>query len=248
MSVLMLPVMDADAKGFSSSRSSFSSSRSSGFSSSRSSSSSSGFSSSRSSGSGFSSGSKPSAVKPSTGFSSSSSKPSSGFSSSSGKSSSGFSFSKPKSAFEIAQQRKSITPPPPKDTFVNDFKKNNAGKYPSTFATPPASRPTYIPPVTKHDGKDRPIEYNPQTRSYGFFDDFGKFMVYDAITDLALGAFQKEQTVYVQKTEELKKAEEKATAEELKQKETEENIMTGVFVFVGAAFLVMLFIGIKSTL
>ena len=237
MSVLMLPVMDADAKGFSSSRSSFSSSRSSGFSSSRSSSSSSSFSSSRSSGSGFSSGSKPSALKPS-----------SGLSSSSGKSSSGFSSSKQKSAFEIAQQRKAITPPPPKDTFVNDFKKNNAGKYPSTFATPPASRPTYIPPVTKHDGKDRPIEYNPQTRSYGFFDDFGKFMVYDAITDLALGAFQKEQTVYVQKTEELKKAEEKATAEELKQKETEENIMTGVFVFVGAAFLVMLFIGIKSTL
>lgn len=248
MSVLMLPVMDADAKGFSSSRSSFSSSRSSGFSSSRSSSSSSGFSSSRSSSSGFSSGSKPSAVKPSTGFSSSSRKPSSGFSSSSG-SSSGFSSSKPKSAFEIAQQRKAITPPPPKDTFVNDFKKNNAGKYPSTFATPPASRPTYIPPVTKHNGKDRPVEYNPQTRSYGFFDDLGKFMVYDAITDLALGAFQKEQTVYVQKTEELKKAEEKAVQQEkenLKKAEEDSNFLMIVACVVGGVFLVFLVIALSS--
>ena len=229
MSVLMLPVMDADAKGFSSSRSSFSSSRSSGFSSSRSSSSSSGFSSSRSSSSGFSSGSKPSAVKPSTGFSSSS--------------------SKPKSAFEIAQQRKAITPPPPKDTFVNDFKKNNAGKYPSTFATPPASRPTYIPPVTKHNGKDRPVEYNPQTRSYGFFDDLGKFMVYDAITDLALGAFQKEQTVYVQKTEELKKAEEKAVQQEkenLKKAEEDSNFLMIVACVVGGVFLVFLVIALSS--
>jgi len=216
MSVLMLPVMDADAKGFSSSRSSFSSGRSS-------------FSSSTS---------KPSAVKPSSGFSSSNSKPNTVAPK----------IPAQKSAFEIAQQRKAITPPPPKDTFVNDFKKNNTGKYPSMFNTKPSIRPNYIPPVTTYNNRERQIEYNPQTRSYGFFDDFGKFMVYDAITDIALGAFQKEQTVYVQKTEELKKAEEKATAEELKQKESEENIMTGVFVFVGAAFLVMLFVVIKSTL
>lgn len=48
-------------------------------------------------------------------------------------------------------------------------------------------------------------------------------MVYDAITDIALGAFQKEQKVYVQTSEELKKAEEKAKADEaVRQKEMEE--------------------------
>jgi len=197
----MLPVMDANGKGFSSSRSGGFSSRSSGFSSSRSS----GFSSSRSS--GFSSSSKPSAVKPSTGFSSSSSKPSSSGS-----------VSKPnvapKSAFQIAQQRQALTPPPPKDKYISDFKQKYSSKYPTTFNTPPSTRPTYIPPVTNYNGKQREVEYNPQTRSYGFFDDLGKFMVYDAITDIALGAFQKEEKVYIQTSEQLKKDEQTAKVNE----------------------------------
>lgn len=207
LSLIVFPAMDnADAK-----------TRSGGFSSSRSG----GFSSSSS---------KPSASKPSSGFSSSSSKPSAvkpstGFSSSSSNSNSKTTVtpSAPKNAFEIAQQRKALTPPPPKDQYVSDFKKNNAAKYPTTFNTPPPTRPNYIPPVTNFGGKEREIQYNPQTRSYGFFDDLGKFMVYDAITDIALGAFQKEQKVYVQTSEELKKAEEKAKADEaVRQKEMEE--------------------------
>ena len=229
-SMLMLPVMDANGKGFSSSRSGgFSSSRSSGFSSSRSS------SSSKPSSSGFSS-SKPSAVKPSSGFSSSSSKPSSSGS-----------VSKPnvapKSAFEIAQQRKALTPPPPKDKFVSEFKQKSSSKYPTTFSTPPATRPNYIPPVTTYNGKQREIEYNPQTRSYGFFDDLGKFMVYDAITDIALGAFQKEEKVYIQTSEQLKKDEETAKVNEYKEKEKEEDNFIFWIVF-GTMLIFVVFIGI----
>lgn len=237
--MLMLPVMDANGKGFSSSRSGGFSSRSSGFSSSRSS----GFSSSsKPSSSGFSS-SKPSAVKPSTGFSSSSSKPNSSGS-----------VSKPnvapKSAFQIAQQRQALTPPPPKDKYISDFKQKNSSKYPTTFNTPPSTRPTYIPPVTNYNGKQREVEYNPQTRSYGFFDDLGKFMVYDAITDIALGAFQKEEKVYIQTSEQLKKDEETAKVNEenaakiaKQQEESEEtwNMFLVIFgTFVAFGLLIML--------
>jgi len=202
LSMILLPAMDASGKGFSSSRSG-------GFSSSRSSSSS-GFSSSRSS-----TPSKPSAVKPSSsGFSSSSSKPNSSSSVT----------SKPKSAFEIAQQRQALTPPPPKDKFVSDFKQKNASKYPTTFATPPSTRPNYIPPSTNYNGRNRDIQYNPQTRSYGFFDDLGKFMIYDAISDLALNQFKTEEKVYIQTSEQLKKEEQIAKVSE------EENHNTVIFV------------------
>lgn len=207
LSMILLPAMDANGKGFSSSRSG-------GFSSSRSSSSS-GFSSSRSS-----TPSKPSAVKPSSGgFSSSSSKPNSSSSVT----------SKPKSAFEIAQQRQALTPPPPKDKFVSDFKQKNASKYPTTFATPPSTRPNYIPPSTNYNGRNRDIQYNPQTRSYGFFDDFGKFMVYDAITDLALNQFKTEEKVYIQTSEQLKKEE---TIAKVSEEENHNTIIFVVWLFI----------------
>ena len=197
LSMILLPAMDASGKGFSSSRSG-------GFSSSRSSSSS-GFSSSRSS--------TPSNKPSSSGFSSSSSKPNSSSSVT----------SKPKSAFEISQQRQALTPPPPKDKFVSDFKQKNASKYPTTFATPPSTRPNYIPPSTNYNGRNRDIQYNPQTRSYGFFDDLGKFMIYDAISDLALNQFKTEEKVYIQTSEQLKKEEQIAKVSE------EENHNTAIF-------------------
>lgn len=202
--MILLPAMDANGKGFSSSRSSSRSSSSSGFSSSRSSSS-----------------SKPSVVKPfSSGFSSSSSKPNSSGSVSS---------PKPKSAFEISQQRQALTPPPPKDKFVSDFKQKNASKYPTTFATPPSTRPNYIPPSTNYNGRNRDVQYNPQTRSYGFFDDFGKFMVYDAITDLALNQFKTEEKVYIQTSEQLKKEE---TIAKVNEEENHNTIIFVVWLFI----------------
>lgn len=164
-------------------------------------------SSSRSSSSGFSS-------NRSSSSSSSSSKPS--FSSSSGSSSgkSSYSNSKPKSSFDYAQQRQSLTPPKPKNDYVNDFKAKNAAKFPTTFETKPATRPSYIPPTATYNGQSRSIDYNPQTRSYGFFDDLGKFMVYDAITDLALKSFDNDEKIYVQNVSNLKEMELAAQQEE----------------------------------
>lgn len=195
---LFLPIQMADAKGFSSSRSS-GGSRSFSRSSSSSKPSSSGFSSS-------SSKPKPSASIPSTP-------------------------SKAKTAFQVAESRKALIPPKPKPKtdYVNDFKKNNASKYPTTFATPPASRPTYIPPATNYGGRDRNIEYNPQTRSYGFFDDLGKFMIYDAITDIAMDSFKKDEKVYVQAVQEAKSAE---TEAKMLQKQEESGMGFGMIVFI----------------
>lgn len=186
--LLVLPTSTIFAKG-----SSFSSGRSSG--SSRSSSSS---SFSRSTPSvpktpSFSSGrtTTPSAPpsKPS-GFSSSSSKPSTTVPSTT---------SKPKTSFDHAQQRVALPPPmKPKETYVNDFKAANAAKYPTTFATPPAQRPSYIPPTTVHNNVNYPIQYNPATQSYGFFDGLGKFMVYDAITNMAMKSFESDSRAHNQ--------------------------------------------------
>ena len=163
------------------------------------------FSSGRSSGSSFSGGrsSSPSVSKPSfssgrtTTPSATPSKPS-GFSSpSSGGTTSKSWFggsskpATPKTSFDHAQQRAKMMPPPmkPKETYVNDFKAQNAAKYPTTFATPPAVRPSYIPPATVYNNTNYPVQYNPATQSYGFFDGLGKFMVYDAITHMAMKSF-----------------------------------------------------------
>lgn len=155
-----------------------------------------GFSSSRGS-SSFSSSrsSSPSVSKPS-GFSSSSTKPSVVKPSTT---------TAPKNAFDKSQAARSIappTPPKPKSDYIADFKKNNASKYPTKFTTPPATRPSYIPPTTTYNGQPREIVYNQSYGGYGFMDGLGQFMIYDAITDMASNAFQKDQTVYVQQTKE----------------------------------------------
>lgn len=179
-----------------------------------------GFSSSGSrSSSSFSSRSSSSSSKPS-GFSSSGSKPSSSNSYSSS--------SKPKSSFDYAQQRASLPKPKPKSEYVSDFKAKNANKYPTTFDTKPATRPSYIPPVTTYNGQPRNIEYNPATRSYGFFDDLGKFMIYDAITDLALKSFDNDEKIYVQKINNLNAQE---TAE-LQQQQKSSNCFLKVILWI----------------
>lgn len=145
--------------------------------------------------SGFRSSSSSSSSRSSGGFSSSSSKPSSVKPS----------VSQPKTAFDKSQTARAIkppTPPKPKEQYISEFKKNNESKYPTRFSTPPAQRPSYIPPTTVYNGQQRPIYYNQQAGGYGFLNTLGQFMIYDAITDVALGAFQKDQTVYVQQTKE----------------------------------------------
>lgn len=222
LSVLM-PFSAILAKGFSSSSSGFSSrSSSSGFSSGRSSSSS---SSGKSSFSSSSSSSSSNGVK--SPFSSSSS----------GKSSfSNSNSSKPKTSFDYAQQRQSLTPPKPKNEYVNDFKAKNANKYPTTFDSKPTTRPSYIPPTTTYNGASRPIEYNPATRSYGFFDDLGKFMIYDAITDIALNNFKNDEKIYVQNVSELNKQE----AVDLQQENEQSGVATFFLWFFGIIIGIMI--------
>lgn len=136
--------------------------------------------------SGFSSSSstKPSAVKPTTSVA-------------------------PKTAFDKSQAARSIrppTPPKPKSEYINEFRTQNASKYPTKFATPPATRPNYIPESTVVGGQQRPIIYNQSAGGYGFMDGLGQFMIYDAITDMASNAFQKDQVVYVQQAKEHENA------------------------------------------
>lgn len=132
--------------------------------------------------------------------SSSSSKSSSsknGFSSGKSSSPSPAPSSNSKSLFDSSSARRSTLPPPkPKDEYIKDFRAKNAQKYTTTFDTQPATRPAYIPPTYNYGGKPRSVEYNPQTRSYGFFDDLGKFMVYDAITDIAMDSFRQDSNRY----------------------------------------------------
>ncbi len=129
-----------------------------------------------------------------------------GFSSQPGAAKSSTSSPPKRTAFDVAEQRKALTPPKPKEEFVQDFKVKNAGKYPTTFSTPPATRPTYIPQTTVYGGQSRQIEYNQQAGGYGFLDGLGRFMIYDAITDMAFGEHEKEKTVYVEKSKELDQA------------------------------------------
>ncbi len=141
-----------------------------------------------------SSSSRPSAPSPSSGKN--------GFSSS-GSSSKSSSSTPKRTSFDVAAQRKAITPPKPKEQFVQEFKTQNAGKYPTNFPSQPAARPAYIPQTTTYQGQSRNIEYNQQAGGYGFLNGLGQFMIYDAITDLAFGAHEKEKVVYVEKTKAL---------------------------------------------
>ena len=151
---------------------------------------------------GFSSGSRSSSSSSSRPSTPSTSSGKNGFSSSSNSSKSSSSTPK-RSAFDVAAQRKAITPPAPKEKFVENFKAQNAGKYPTTFASQPATRPAYVPQTTTYQGQQRNIEYNQQAGGYGFMNGLGQFMIYDAITDMAFGAHEKEKVVYVEKTKAL---------------------------------------------
>lgn len=112
--------------------------------------------------------------------------------------------STPKTAFDKSQAIRSITPPKPKEQYIADFKAQNAVKYPTTFSSPPAQRPSYIPPTTVYNGQSTTIYYNQQAGGYGFLNGLGQFMIYDAITNMATRAFDKDQTEYVRKVEEVK--------------------------------------------
>lgn len=197
LSMMLLGVsFDTYAKGGSSGggrSSSSSSSGRSGFSSSSSSGSRSGFSSGSSSSgskSGFSSGSSSSGstTKPSSGFSSgsSTSKPSSGFSSS-GSTSTGTTKSS-SSAINNYNSSKTVAPVKSKADFMADFKKQNEAKYPNSFTSQPSTRPSYIPASTTVNGTSHNVDWNPTTRSYGYYNG-PVFVAYDPIHVIGSSAY-----------------------------------------------------------
>jgi hypothetical protein len=56
-----------------------------------------------------------------------------------------------------------------KDEAVNAFRKNNADKYPTKFASEPVSRPSYVPKTTIVNGSTHTIIYDRGHGGYGYF-------------------------------------------------------------------------------
>ena len=199
-----------------------------------------GFSSRSSSSRSFSSSSSrstPSVSKPS-GFSSSSTKPSAVKPSTT---------TAPKNAFDKSQAARYVAPPPPikpKNEYISDFRKNNASKYPTKFSTPPATRPSYVPPTTTYQGQQREIVYNQSAGGYGFMDGLGQFMIYDAITDMASNAFKKDETVYIQQSKEYDAAlkQQQIVAQQKDEEWTGMEIFLTVLVVGFGLFIVVAFI------
>jgi hypothetical protein len=159
-----------------------------------------------------SSGSRSSSSRPSSGFSSGSSKPSSGFSSSSSSTpkpgGSGFSSgtpTKPSSGFSTSStgtgtskassnainnynSSKTVAPVKSKTDFMADFRKTNEAKYPNTFTSQPTSRPTYIPSTTKVGSTSYNVDWNPTTRSYGYYSGT-MFVPYDPVMVIGSSAY-----------------------------------------------------------
>ncbi len=63
-----------------------------------------------------------------------------------------------------------------------DFRKTNADKYNTKFASEPSARPSYIPQVHIINGYSSPIYYDSYYHGYGFINSFGMFVLYDALS------------------------------------------------------------------
>lgn len=76
------------------------------------------------------------------------------------------------------------------------FKKNNAAKYPSTYKTKPATRPSHIPQTTMVGGKSVNVIYNVDRGCYGY--GMGSaFSPYNSFADLAMLSILMRQNHYV---------------------------------------------------
>jgi hypothetical protein len=74
-----------------------------------------------------------------------------------------------------------------------DFKKKNASKYTSTYASKPSTRPGHIPQTTMVGGKSTTIIYNQSGGGYGYMNALGTFMLYDAMSDMAMRPYYNQQ-------------------------------------------------------
>lgn len=70
---------------------------------------------------------------------------------------------------------------------TSSFSRSLGSRYASTFASEPATRPTWIPNSTLIGGRSVNIVYNPALGGYGYLDPLlGTWILYDAMRDAAM--------------------------------------------------------------
>lgn len=74
-----------------------------------------------------------------------------------------------------------------------DFKKKNAAKYTSTYASQPASRPGHIPASYASGGTTYNISYNQGYGGYGYMGVGGSWIMYNAMGDVAMASYYNRQ-------------------------------------------------------
>lgn len=74
-----------------------------------------------------------------------------------------------------------------------DFKKNNAAKYASTYASQPSSRPGHIPQTYASGGSTYNISYNQGYGGYGYMGLSGSWIMYNAMADVAMTGYYRRQ-------------------------------------------------------
>ncbi len=66
------------------------------------------------------------------------------------------------------------------------FRKNNASKYNSKYDRKPTQRPSHIPSSTSSGGVTYNVTYNQGYGGYGYMGSGGRWMMYDAMADVAM--------------------------------------------------------------
>jgi len=77
------------------------------------------------------------------------------------------------------------------------FKKNNAGKFPSKYATKPTERPSHVPQSTSVGGKSYNVTFNSTHGGYGYMGPSGSWMMYDAMSDIVMMNMMMQRRGYV---------------------------------------------------
>jgi hypothetical protein len=90
------------------------------------------------------------------------------------------------SGADVALRNKSIqtgTRFQTRESAINDFKIKHADKYPTRFVSEPRIRPSYIPSYYTYGGTRYNIIYNPYYGGYGYWGPGHVWMMYDLMTD-----------------------------------------------------------------
>ena len=70
-----------------------------------------------------------------------------------------------------------------------DFKKKNAAKYSSKYASKPTTRPGHIPPIYASGGTTYNVSYNQGYGGYGYMGPSGSWIMYNAMADVAMAGY-----------------------------------------------------------